>query len=322
MISTRFAQISDLHLGADDTFPSFDWDQHNQASDLTQSAIDAINASEPEFVVVTGDLTHRGTSEGFSFARRMLDQLRMPYYVLPGNRDIRLEGERELFCSIFAGHGPTDHTYAAWESGGTRCLTLDACWRTRDGIIQEAKPKKKKRGGVEVPPEQVRWLERELLSHPHAPTFIFLHYPLVPPAERFLAHDPNIASELHNREEILELLTRHPQVRAVFCGHQHYNEIVQVPAAGGELLHCMLGATAEYPMMWREVSVDDAWITVATHFTSVGEQHEQSPATASWTIGTDADRSASISTLPVRPILLPAPPASAESQHQERDRQH
>jgi 3',5'-cyclic AMP phosphodiesterase CpdA len=232
----RFAQISDLHLGDDDTLPWHNWELHGQATELTQAAIDATNASGPDFVVVTGDLTNRGTREGFEFARQMLDQLRMPYYVLPGNHDIRIEGERDLFCSVFAGHGPTSRSYGAWDVDGARCLTLDAWWRTRKGNFREAKPKKKKRGGVALPPEQVSWLDAQLRAHPALPTFLFLHYPLVPMAERFLVYHPKIADELFNREEVLAIVARHPQVRAVFCGHQHYNEIVRVPTAGGELL--------------------------------------------------------------------------------------
>ena len=296
MPAFRFAQISDLHLGDDETFPWHNWELHDQATELTQAAIDAINASAPDFVVVTGDLTNRGTWEGFTLARQMLDCLQVPYYVLPGNHDIRVEGERQLFCSVFAGHGPTDRSYAAWDVDGARCLGLDAWWRTRTGKLVEAKPKKKKRSGVALPPEQLRWLESELRAHPHAPTLIFLHYPLVPMAQRFQVYHPKIAIDLYNREEVLALLARHPQVRAVFCGHQHYNEIVRVPTAGGELLHCMLCATVEYPMMWREVTVDNACITVATHLTPVDELRERSLADAPWTIGTDEDRSASIST--------------------------
>jgi 3',5'-cyclic AMP phosphodiesterase CpdA len=298
MPAFRFAQISDLHLGQDDTLSWNNSELGGRATERTRAAIEAINVSGPDFVVVTGDLTHRGTQEGFAFAREMLDRLQIPYYVLPGNRDIRVEGERELFGSVFAGHGPTDHIYAAWDVDGARCLTLDPWWRTRRGRLQEAKPKRKKRGGLTVPPEQVSWLQRELRAHPRAPTLIFLHYPLVLPTDPIEVYDLEIANDLHNRAQVLALITRYAQVRAVFCGHLHDNQIVHVPTAGGELLHCMLGATVEDPVMWREVTVDDACITVATHRVPVGDFPEHLLADAWTDTHTDTDLSASIPTMP------------------------
>jgi 3',5'-cyclic AMP phosphodiesterase CpdA len=300
----RFAQITDLHLSGD-YLPRPGGEPQDGAIESTRAAIDAINASAPDFVVVTGDLTNRGTREGFLLARRMLDRLHMPYYVLPGNRDIRVEGERELFLSVFVGHGPTDHIHAAWNVGGARCLTLDPWWRTRKGRLQEARPKKKKRGGLAIPPEQLSWLEGELRAHPRAPILIFLHYPLVPPAERFQIHDLTTENDLYDRGEVLALLTGYPQVRAVFCGHQHYNEIVRVPTAGGELLHCMLCATGEYPFMWREVTIDDR-ITVVTHPVPVDVLREGSSGDSRWEMGTAEDRSASIPTFPSGTLERPA----------------
>jgi hypothetical protein len=227
----------------------------------------------------------------------MLDRLSMPYYVLPGNRDIRVEGDRALFCSIFAGHGPADHVYTSWEIGGARCLTLDPLWRTRTGKLRDAKPKRKKRGDLALPPEQLTWLEAELTTHPAVPTLVFLHYPLIWRPERYRPDDPETANDLRNRAEVLCLLTRYPQVRAVFCGHLHDNEIMRLSSAGGELLHCMLCAVSDYPMMWREVTVD-ASITVATHFIPAeGLRHVSTEADLS-ALGTEEDRRASIPTFP------------------------
>src|SRR5215213_12041328 len=69
--------ISDLHFGRLDprTVPALR---------------DAILASRPDILVVSGDLTQRARNAQFASARRFLDSLPVPRVVVPGNHDVPL----------------------------------------------------------------------------------------------------------------------------------------------------------------------------------------------------------------------------------------
>ena len=71
---TRLVQISDIHFGAEDKA-------------LVRPLIDAINALEPDAVVLTGDVTQFGRRREFAAVRMFLDALHAPVVGAPGNHD-------------------------------------------------------------------------------------------------------------------------------------------------------------------------------------------------------------------------------------------
>ena len=73
----RIAHLSDVHFGTED--PT-----------LAALAIEAVNRSNPDVVVVSGDLTQRARKREFIAARRFLDLLPEPQIVVPGNHDVPL----------------------------------------------------------------------------------------------------------------------------------------------------------------------------------------------------------------------------------------
>lgn len=73
----RIAHLSDVHFGTEDPV-------------VTALAIEAVNRSKPDVVVVSGDLTQRALRKEFIAARRFLDLLPRPQIVVPGNHDVPL----------------------------------------------------------------------------------------------------------------------------------------------------------------------------------------------------------------------------------------
>lgn len=291
MAACRFVQLSDIHLGHQGFHLWYNYQLFDHATTLANAAIDAINAAQPEFVVVTGDLTHTGTPQSFAVARAVLDRLEMPYYVLPGNHDVPRPGSRAAFNAAFQGHVPPGRNYQAWECGRIRCLTLDAWWLNRNGTLEDAMPAQRvDRDGMALPAEQLRWLESELEAHPDATTLIFIHFPLVPVAERFMIYNPRDCGYLRNGKEVLAVLGKYPQVRAVFCGHKHFNQTTIETTENGQILHSILCSNIEYPMMWREIAVDDHALRFTTHLSQVGNLRELSLHEDAWVYGAETDR--------------------------------
>src|SRR6185312_7752582 len=71
----RLAHVSDLHFG------------HHDPKVAATLAAD-LAAQSPDLVVVSGDLTQRGTPEEFELARAFLDSLASPVFAVPGNHDL------------------------------------------------------------------------------------------------------------------------------------------------------------------------------------------------------------------------------------------
>jgi 3',5'-cyclic AMP phosphodiesterase CpdA len=71
----RLAHVSDLHFG------------HHDPKVAATLAAD-LAAQSPDLVVVSGDLTQRGTPEEFELARAFLDSLAAPVFAVPGNHDL------------------------------------------------------------------------------------------------------------------------------------------------------------------------------------------------------------------------------------------
>lgn len=72
--------ISDLHFGTED----------RAVYEALLSDIDGVTAQKPTLVAISGDLTQRARARQFHAARHFLDNLLVPYIVVPGNHDIPL----------------------------------------------------------------------------------------------------------------------------------------------------------------------------------------------------------------------------------------
>src|SRR5690349_15285624 len=74
----RFAFISDTHIGSPNG---------GAEEDLRRTVADINSMTDIAFVVLTGDITELGTNEQLKLAKQILDELKVPYYIIPGNHD-------------------------------------------------------------------------------------------------------------------------------------------------------------------------------------------------------------------------------------------
>lgn len=85
----RLCHLSDLHFG------------HHDARIAEALAAD-VAAQAPDLVVVSGDFTQVGTEAEFRAARVFLDELRLPFFAVPGNHDVPA---RNLLRRMFDPYG-------------------------------------------------------------------------------------------------------------------------------------------------------------------------------------------------------------------------
>jgi 3',5'-cyclic-AMP phosphodiesterase len=196
------AQFSDTHIKPEGrlAYGRVDTTQH------LQQAIDHLHAlpQRPDLLLVTGDLVDAGSRTEYLRLRDQLSQLSVPWLLIPGNHD-----DREQMRAVFPDHAHIPAQgfwqFACQEPGWPlRVIGLDTV-RTGES-------------GGELCEERLRWLKDRLTEAPSTPTLIAMHHP---PFETGIGHMDDIG--LSARASLEALLSQHPQVELIVCGHLHRN---------------------------------------------------------------------------------------------------
>lgn len=200
----RFAFISDTHIGSPDG---------KAEEDLRRTVEDINKQTGIAFVVLTGDITELGTDDEIKRAKEILDLLRVPYYIIPGNHDTGWsESGGDSFIKIFG------NDKFSFEFNGIRFLGCASgpYLRMSDG---------------HVPRGALNWLDVELQKLKEDQPVIFLnHYP--------------IDNGLDNWYEITDRL-RKVNTWAILCGHGHANRAMNFEDIPGVMGRSNLRAREE-----------------------------------------------------------------------------
>jgi outer membrane protein assembly factor BamB/predicted phosphodiesterase len=177
----RFAWLSDTHVGSS-----------TGEQDLRAAVRDINSLTGLSFVVHSGDVTEYGSREQLRLAKELLDGLKIPCHVIPGNHDTKWS---ESGATDFARVWGEDRF--VFDHGGFRFIAM------HEGPLM-------KMGDGHWAPQDVRWLEETLkkLPDPNQPVVFITHYPL----------DDGIA----NWFVVLDLLKKY-NTQVILCGHGHAN---------------------------------------------------------------------------------------------------
>ncbi|MFT3825530.1 MAG: PQQ-binding-like beta-propeller repeat protein [Chitinophagaceae bacterium] len=191
----KFAHISDTHIGSPNG---------SAEEDLRRTIKDLNSQPDIAFAIITGDITELGTDEQLKLAKQILDSLRLPYYIIPGNHD------------------------AGWsESGGVsfmRTFGYDKFTFDYNGVrfIGCASGPYVRMSDGHIPRDAVVWMDKVLKETSKDQPLIFCnHYPLT--------------KDLDNWYEAIDRLKQHNTILAI-CGHGHQNKAYNfegIPAVMG-----------------------------------------------------------------------------------------
>jgi len=165
----------------------------------------------PDAVMVTGDLVENGDLPGYRYFIELIGPLKMPVWVIPGNHDDP-QAMQQAFAET-ACFPVTDETFQyAIEDLPFRILALNS-----------------RSEGTELPAFNARkldWLETEL-NRSVKPVLLAIHHPPMTTGIELI--DMGGAEWYQGMKS---LISRHPQVKLVICGHCHTDlcgRIGQVP---------------------------------------------------------------------------------------------
>ena len=153
------------------------------------------SAWQADLALVTGDVVQDDTREAYEHFCRLLSQLRLPVYCLPGNHDVR-PLMREVLSRHAFGYCETI------DSGSWRVACIDSC---ETGAAAGC-----------VSPDELRRLASLLREAPAEHALVALHHPPVPVGTAWLDD-----VGLQNGEEFLATVTVCERVRVALFGHVH-----------------------------------------------------------------------------------------------------
>lgn len=177
---SRFALLTDIHVTPG---------TKNEAS-LIRIA-DEINAdSGLDFVVVSGDLTNMGSDEELVCVKSVLDRIRIPVHVIPGNHESNWS---QSACLKFNELWGNDRFLFRHNGGLFIGLSTGPYMKMGDGNVKR---------------EDILWLDETLKREavPGTRVYVVAHYPLM--------------DGLSNYKDVLAVLNRYPVITQ-FCGHHH-----------------------------------------------------------------------------------------------------
>lgn len=182
-----FAAINDLHL-------------RDEASvEIVRRAVADINANPAvAFTVIIGDLGTSGTEKEMTLAQGALDELKAPYFCVPGNHDFDLGADNGYV------HYESSFEDRQWQESKTGWvfLGLDTCNGTASDVT--------------IPEDRMAWLSSQLEAiNPKQPIALFAHHPFNPNTKNY---------RVQNADAVLALFKNH-NLKLVASGHYHGNQI-------------------------------------------------------------------------------------------------
>jgi 3',5'-cyclic-AMP phosphodiesterase len=179
----------------------------------------------PDVVLATGDLVNDGSPQQYGIVAHALSALPMPYYVIPGNHDNR-DNLRHAFADQRYLVETGEFLHYVVDDYPLRLIGLDTLVPGRDeGELCE---------------QRLAWLQTRLAEAPRRPTLIFMHHP---PFATGLPLFDSIG--LRGAPRLREIITQHPQIEAVICGHVHRS----IHTRWGGTVACTASSISfQYPM--------------------------------------------------------------------------
>lgn len=213
---THFVHLTDLHITDPATPDSHLYSDTAATLEQVKQMLDLIEP-QPQFVVVSGDLTNHGSPESFAALKDQLASIDVPVLLALGNHD-----QREPFYQTFLQQRSSAPFCYGQVLGHLHVIVLDS---SAPGQVD---------GSIES--EQFAWLEAELQQHPQHPKLVVVHHPPCPIEFSIFDH---ITFKRPDAERLGELLAAHGVV-GVLSGHVHFDRFAMwkgVPYVIGAGLH-------------------------------------------------------------------------------------
>jgi Icc protein len=190
----RVLQLTDLHLFADPRGCLLG--QNTRETLELVLELTSRTCWPVDRLLLTGDLVHDESPEGYRYLRERIAKLGVPTNGLPGNHDA------PRLMSDLLGGGEVISTRSSVRHGAWNFVFLDSTIPNEEGGHLDQR--------------QLDTLQSALMSDPQAHALICLHHQPLPVGSSWMD-----TMALDNPDDFFGVLDQHPQVRAIVWGHIH-----------------------------------------------------------------------------------------------------
>ena len=214
----KFAILSDIHVTPG-----------NANEGKLREAVDEINASDAQVVLITGDLTNEGSDEQLRNVKGILDGINKPMYVIPGNHE---NNWSQSACKTFNDLWGSDRF--VFEVGQLVVVGMNCgpFMKMGDGHIKQ---------------EDLLWLDQTLKER-------------VTRGKRVLSvnHYP-ILDDLDNYQDYVNVLKKYPVITHQ-CGHYHSWKQYETCGINGLMVRALDMGGGNYGYTLLNVDLSREWI--------------------------------------------------------------
>ncbi len=178
-------QISDLHFGGGSEF----------RLEMLEEVIDYINEIEPDLVVCTGDIVHKGRFLQYQRVAPIIKKIKVPFLAIPGNHDVKNNGI--IFFEQFIGPRRSKIVIEDLDT-----IFVGIC-SAKDDL-----------SSGEIGDEQLEWLARQF-NKPYNNRVIALHHHAIA-----VPYSGRKQTTLADAGELIEFCQLF-QIDLVLMGHKH-----------------------------------------------------------------------------------------------------
>lgn len=227
---------------------------------------------KPDLVLVTGDITHSGLPEEFEQAVQLLNNLQVPYFVIPGNHDDRVN-----LMDAFAGPScPCANFSQESEFINYVIDGFDVRFIALDSTVA-GEP------GGKICAKRAAWLNQCLSEQCDKATIIFMHHPPVKLGVRETDVDGFKGADM-----LANVIKKYSNIERILCGHIHLPAFVRwqgtvVSTAPSMGMQLFMDLTMQQPSQFVPVSPAyqlHHWTSdniLVSHTIHVNETHKAYP---------------------------------------------
>ena len=196
-----------------------------------REAVAEINAVDVDAVMLTGDLTNEGSDEQLRNIKGILDGIRHPFYIIPGNHE---NNWSQSACKTFNDLWGSDRFVFTIDNLVVVGMNCGPFMKMGDGHIKQ---------------EDLLWLDSTLNA-------------MVKPGMRVLSvnHYP-ILADLDNYRAYVDILKKYPVVTHQ-CGHYHTWRLYETDGINGVMVRALDMGGGNYGYTLMTIDLDRQWIYV------------------------------------------------------------
>jgi len=233
-MALRVLQITDSHLTAKPGSKLYGVDTAHALKNIV-SAVKQLHPS-PNVIIATGDLAEDGSKEAYTRLRKLLAELNIPVYVLPGN------------------HDDLSQMHSSFNSNGFFC-TSNASIADWGFIFVNSQVVGHSHGYVST--TGLNELKKNISDLDGKPILVALHHTPTHVC-------PSFGCQLKNARAFTDLLNKSPNIKGVIAGHTHNASEVNAgthvqfttPSTFAHASHAHLGESVDHDDFWDSHSLD------------------------------------------------------------------